>query len=373
MSPRGWLLVLPLLLLLSAQAQRQGPPSTSSGSTTTSGNNNNIERQIMSGVGNLAIYVLLPNDHPLSDLQLRVQLLGSAGIPVADQYTGNEGRTQFNSVAPGTYQVLVTGTGVEDTLSSLFEVEQSMHTEYVRVKLQPSSSAPSSPQATVSAQALNVPSRVSKEFDKGNEEMERQQWRPAEEHFRKAIAAWPAYGAAYNNLGLACAHRHDYNCARDAWEKAARFDPGSARPLLNLARLCTTEHDFSRAAALFRKASSLEPLDPEALVLLANADLMLGDFDQALAHARQALSRSRSYDRNTPPAVSSSLVPIPNPVADVSVAHLIAANALEAEHRQEEAVAEYRAVLRENANGSAAKTAQKALTRLQQPPAANDQ
>jgi tetratricopeptide (TPR) repeat protein len=373
MNARCWVLALPLLVA-SVQAQRPPVPSQPSPGSIPGSGNNPTDGGAINNVGSvLTVVVVSPDDHAMDEISLRVQLVASGGAPIADQFTHGNGRAQFSGVAPGTYHLQVSGMGVEDTSSDLFEITQTRQTEYVRVKLRSSASSASSAQASVSAQALEIPHQAGKELARGNEEMERQHWEQAEEHFRKAIAAWPAYGAAYNNLGLACARQKNYGCAREAWEKAVQFDPGSALPLLNLARLCTAEHEFNRTADLLQRASRLGPLDAQALVLLANADLMLGNLEQAVAHARQSLSRSRAEDRSSPPVLPLGGTPGTGLAADASVAHLIAGKALEAEQRPEEAAAEYRAVLRENSKGSAAESAQQALLRLQPPPAADGQ
>jgi Flp pilus assembly protein TadD len=331
MRPHPFLLILvSVVLVVSTSAQRRGTgPAIRRG-------------------GNITIHVVLPGESRVNE-QLRVQLMNPGGTPVGERFTTGMGEAQFSGVAAGNYEVRVSGIGIEDA-TARFELSsfEGNHIEYVHVT--PRNPAQGhrmkSPEGTISAHALNVPEKARRELDKGNEDARHHNWKSAEEHYRKALVSFPDYSNAYNNLGVVCMQLKDYACARDSWQKATVLDPENAQAFVNLARLRTAENNYPDAEPLLQKALGIEPLNPEGLLLLANAELMLGKFDQALLYARKV---------HTIPHQS------------YASAHLIAGNALEAEHQFNEAADEYRMVLQESPHDPAADRARECLERLYQP------
>ena len=78
--------------------------------------------------------------------------------------------------------------------------------------------------ATVSASDLKVPKKASKEFDKATKLIAKQDWQAAIDQLNKALALYPDYAEAYNNLGVVYAHLGDPNKEREALQKAVAAD-----------------------------------------------------------------------------------------------------------------------------------------------------
>src|SRR5580704_17606186 len=72
--------------------------------------------------GNVHVHVVYANDRS-AGLQLRVRLMsGSGSTPVSENFTNEQGRTEFIRVPVGNYHVVVTGEGIEEADSGVFEV-----------------------------------------------------------------------------------------------------------------------------------------------------------------------------------------------------------------------------------------------------------
>src|SRR6266566_5140482 len=70
--------------------------------------------------GNVHVHVVYANDRS-AGLQLRVRLMsGSGSTPVSENFTNEQGRTEFPRVPVGNYHVVVTGEGVEEADSGMF-------------------------------------------------------------------------------------------------------------------------------------------------------------------------------------------------------------------------------------------------------------
>jgi tetratricopeptide (TPR) repeat protein len=283
--------------------------------------------------------------------QFRVELLNSGGVPIRTGFTDSSGRAQFSGLNPGMFTLHVTSPETEDA-SSNFEIStyERVHNEDVQVKLRtPEKSAGTPQQGTVSAQALNIPEKALKEFNKGNEAAQRKDFDAAKEHYRKALESDPKFVAAGNNLGSICLQLKDYACARDALERAVEADGHSARALANLARLRMMEQHYSEAEALFGRSLAVDPVNPGTLMLMAETELALRKFPDALLYARKV------------PADKSP---------DFAVVHIVAGRALEAENKSSEAVLEYQAFLKQAPQHPAAPEVEQALARLNRAPTA---
>jgi tetratricopeptide (TPR) repeat protein len=286
------------------------------------------------------------------DIPVRVQLMGGASTsPVAEGYTNDAGMTEFNNVEIGTYHLIVSGEGIDETDSGVFEVDNRKGSQYLYVAVrrrrdadQGASNAPGAP--TIGTADLKIPEGAAKEFDKATELIAKQDWKKAIDRLNKALTIYPQYSAAYNNLGVIYARLGDRNQEREALHKAISLNDHFAPAFVNLARMAIADRDFSVAEALLDKASAMDPANSQTLVLLANVELLERHYDQAIANCRKAHSLAQE---------SHALV------------HYIAARAFEHENRPRDAAAEFRAFLKEEPTGERADAVRKELSDLQSP------
>ncbi len=284
--------------------------------------------------GTVHVHVVLANDRSAGPYLLVLLMAGSSDAVVGTSYTNDMGKVDFVGIPIGDYHVRVSGDGIQTIDSETFEVDNRRGTQaqYVTVnKIEDSAAKPVSAHSTmISAVDLNVPPKARKELDKANEAMATQEWKKSLEHLNKAIALYPQYATAYNNLSVLYARMNDIPHEEEALKKALSLDDHFAPTLVNYGKLCLRQKNFPQAETLLEKAVSVEPNNTESLMLLANAQYMNRHFDAAIVSARQAHSASKEHP---------------------SFAHYIAARAYQQGNRQQEALAEFQLFLKEEPQG----------------------
>jgi Flp pilus assembly protein TadD len=161
----------------------------------------------------------------------------------------------------------------------------------------------------------------------------------AEQRLRKAIAIYPDFAVAYNNLGVIYSRLGDHEREREALQKAISLDERMAPAYVNLGKMSIGAGDFASAETALNKASRFDPVDPATLILLAYAELMDRRFDEAVATSRKAHSLDKPH----------------------ALAHRLAANALEQKGQAAAAIAELEIFLAEEPTGPRADAARKEL------------
>jgi len=306
--------------------------------------------QIPTGRGTNAqimVRVTLENERPAGD-RIRVELLTGGGVRVADTFTNSEGRVTFTVTFPGDYRLQVSGSTLEGSTTATFHVDDQDKSNTVFVKVKPkvdqtaSTSKPNTA-ATTSAAELRIPPDAQKAFHKGMDAWEHRDFQKAAEYFEKAIAIYPAYDAAYNNLGVMYFQTNQLEKARAAFEKSVALNEKNADADRNLARILINDGNFTRAEALLKKSLLVEPLNPVTLTLLCVAEAESGDADGALATARKTHQL---------------------PHEGYPLVHYIAGRALEQEGKPQQAYAEYETYLSESPNGAEAQQVRTALSHL---------
>ncbi len=331
MKARGLLLPLTLLLVPCALAQFGSDMETT---------------------GNVNVRVTF-NDGRACNLQLHVQLMESSSTtPVVEGYTNTSGMLEFPNIRIGNYHLLVSGEGIEETDSGVFEVDprKVSQYQYVIVKRAGEANSTESKQhtdPTVAAVDLSIPASARNEFDKANEFMNKENWKKAIERLTKALEIYPKFAAAYNNLGVVYSRLKDRVLERQALQKAISINDHFAPAYVNLARMDIVDHNFPEAETMLGKATASDPNNPLTLVLLANVQLLDQHYDEAIANCRKAHSM---------------------PQDPHALAHYIAARAWEHENRPAEALSELQTFLQEEPSGPRADAVRKEIAGLQNQP-----
>lgn len=299
--------------------------------------------------GNVHVYVTYPDDRAVT-VQVKVSLIsGMTGTQVEELFTNDRGEATFLNVSLGNYHVSVSGEGIQPTQSDSFEVDERKTTQSVLVRVQPATenaraNATKGSGATVSASDLKVPEKASKEFDKATKLIANQDWQKAIDQLNKALALYPGYAEAYNNLGVVYAHLGDPIKEREALQKAVAANDHFAPALVNLARLEMKEQDYAAAEAHLNQATTADPTDTRALVLLAQVQLLDHHYEDAIASAGKVHAMSHgSY----------------------AVVHYVAARACERLNRLPDAVSEFNLFLAEEPTGDRANAARLEMAAIQ--------
>lgn len=271
------------------------------------------------------------------DASTRVSLAGISG-PVAEGAPNNECEVDFANVPVGTYHLNVSG---QNFTESDIITASTIETDF-EVKVKRADSARGAG-AMVSAADLGVPPRAQKEFDKANKLIDDKELSKAIKALERAIAIYPTYANAYNNLGVIYARIGDRDHERAALEKAISINDHFAPAYVNVGRMKIATNDFAGAESALLKATACDPLDAMSFVLLGYAEFMNHHVDQAIAASHKAHT-------------------LDGPHAFV---HEVAARAYAQKHDAKNAIAELELFLQEEPTGERAEGARKELAALQ--------
>ena len=276
------------------------------------------------------------------DLATRVRLIGRSGT-VGEAATNDQCEAEFVNVPAGTYHLNVSGQNFANTddIVSLSSGSTELEVKVKRTS-DPEGTAgvPASP--FVSAADLGIPAGAQKEFDKANEFIGRQDLTKAIQRLNHAIAMYPAYAGAYDNLAVIYARQGDRAREREVLQKAISINDHFAPAYVNIGRMNISTGDFPGAESALDKASSFDPTDAMTLVLLTYTEFMNRHLEQAVATSRKAHTLSGVH----------------------AFVHQVAARAYEQKRDAADAITELELFLKEEPEGPRAEIARKELAEV---------
>jgi Flp pilus assembly protein TadD len=295
----------------------------------------------------ILVRVTFQNDRSAGD-QIRVELVNDMGVPIGQNFTDSEGRTTFHVSNGGTYEIRASGIPIQGTATETVRIEDMDKSRTVYLRATPKSEATatttkSNAPPVTSAAELKIPMDAKKAFHKGMESWEHNDYSKAAEHFEKAVALYPEYDTAYNNLGVMYYQMGQTEKARAAFERSVALNDKNADGDRNLARMLIHDGNYTRAQDLLKKSLIVEPLNPITLTLMCVTQIQTGDDNGALGTARKVHQL---------------------PHEGYALVHEIAGQAYEHEGQTQNATIEYETYLHESPNGPEAPQVRAALTRL---------
>ncbi len=282
--------------------------------------------------------------------QLRVELTeGFNNIPIAVTITSDSGTAEFDGLHAGEYRVRVTGATIQPAESGTIEIEggKAFESQMVAVKPAPKNDANAgngSGGATVDVADLSAPKNATDEYNRASQEIAKGHCDRAVKNLTHAIALYPKFCSAYNNLAVCYYRLGKKDLEREALEKAVSTNDSCIPPMVSLAKLDLEDQNTPAAAPLLTKALAAEPTNMEALVLQARLDLMENRFDKAIAEALRI---------DTMPHKGYAIV------------HYIAASAYEQQGHFDEAIQQLQAFLKEEPSGPGAELVRKEMESIQ--------
>lgn len=240
--------------------------------------------------GSIRGRILLPEGNYVS-VNVRITLTTLRG-PVAVIYTDNQGQFEFEQIAPGNYQIEVEPTDRQQFEASSEGVQVFRGTPAVvshTLKAKPAARNANHAK-TVSVAELDprIPAGARKEFEKASKASQKGLPEDAIAHLRKALAIYPNFLMARNDLGVQLLGQGKLEEAAQELRTAVNLDPSSFNPTLNLGIVLVQLHQFDEAASVLQKALSLESSSPAAHLYSGIAALALGKLDDAEKNLRNA-------------------------------------------------------------------------------------
>jgi Tfp pilus assembly protein PilF len=134
----------------------------------------------------------------------------------------------------------------------------------------------------------NIPARARKEFDLATKASRDGNAEEAIEHFRSAIAIYPRYLMARNDLGAQLLSQNKFDEAEVELRAALDIDKAAFNPTLNLGIVLVKKHEFREASDLLTRAVSLQPGAAAARFYHGLALLAISSFEEAAQELKRA-------------------------------------------------------------------------------------
>lgn len=233
--------------------------------------------------GSIQGRVVLPSGAPVSrpvKVALRV-LQGDKSI----FYTDTEGVFDVGNLAPGSYTLEIE-PDKEHNFEAVSERVQiyGKSPTFVTLYLKEGVSVKERRESNVVSTGeldRKVPAGASKEFERGTRAREEGRLDEAVAHLRKALAIYPEYLKARNDLGAYLLAQGKLEEASVELRRATELDPKSFNPHLNLGIILTQQQKFREAADVLDRALSLDPTSAAARLYVGVALFGLGEGERA--------------------------------------------------------------------------------------------
>jgi tetratricopeptide (TPR) repeat protein len=275
---------------------------------------------------------------------MRVELISTSGGMVDSRTTDGNGGATFDGISGGRFKLRVTGPDIEKTEGDSFVAGGGEGGPYVMENVQVRSAQTTGSRVASPALAPIIPEPAMQEFKLGSKQMDKKNWQEAKDHFQKAIAAFPKYAEAFNNLGLVDVQMQNGKDAVNAFLAATQIDPTVQQANLYLGQFYYENGKYKEAEPYLMRAAADQPESAQLLTVLANTQLQNGEADLALANASKVPS-------------------LPNH-KQFAISHLIVAQALSGKGHDEEIATEYKEYLKEAPDSPLAPRVKDALAKL---------
>ncbi len=141
--------------------------------------------------------------------------------------------------------------------------------------------------SAVSVTSLQAPKDARRAYEHGMQALRKNKPEEAAKEFQKAVDKYPAYAAAWFELGAIQAQNQENGPARQSFAKAMAADPKYVNPYLKLTEMEAREEKWAALENITAGLVKLDPVDyPMAYFYNATANLNLGRLDKAEESAR---------------------------------------------------------------------------------------
>jgi Flp pilus assembly protein TadD len=239
--------------------------------------------------GSITGNVVLPNGAFLNE-RARITLQTDRGVR-SNVYTDNQGRFQFNGLTPAIYEIVIEADGDRFEIAKVRVEVFPNAPSILNVNLKEKKSRSANSAKAISTGELDpaIPGPAKKEFERATDAGNSGKTQEAIAHLRKAIAIYPAYLMAHNDLGAQLLSLGKLEEAFEEFRRAIQIDPKAFNPRLNLGIVFVQRHQFTEAAATLKAALALQPNSPAArlyngLALEGSGDLNGSEQELKTAH-----------------------------------------------------------------------------------------
>lgn len=233
-----------------------------------------------------------------SDNRPAVQVVVSLRSHVAGVFrsilTDFDGRFDVTGLPPGPYEVTAEEAGYDPVLTKV-QLEDKTPNVVLRLQAAAQHTALRS-NATVSVRELKIPGKAKDEYQRGLQNLNKNDFKESLVHFRKAIMAFPEYYEAHYHAGVAELRMGHKAEALQAFQLAVELSEGRyARAEFGVAAVLCESGKVAEAEPMIRRGLEVDDSLPEGHVLLGIALVGLHRPEEAEKSVREALLRSANY------------------------------------------------------------------------------
>jgi len=229
--------------------------------------------------GNIRGRVVLPSGVAISQA-VRVSLLNVRGTREM-VFTDNQGQFEFRNVNPGEYTLEVEGDNLRFNISServqVFRGAPSVVTVALKEKAVSDKNKAVGNVVSVGELGPDVPDKARTEFERASKLSKDGKALEAIDHLKKAIAIYPNFMMAHNDLGAQLLEQGNLDESAAELRRAIAIDAKAFNPYLNLGIVLIRQKRFAEAADTLGKALSLESDSAAAQLYLGMALMNLND------------------------------------------------------------------------------------------------
>jgi Tfp pilus assembly protein PilF len=295
--------------------------------------------------GSITGRVVLPSGNPVND---RVRItLSTPEDPGFQGYTDNNGYFAFANLPEGIYTVeVLADRKLYEPVSEMVRLIRSSRANlmiYLKEKSKPPNSSGNVVSATETAQQVPVPAR--KEYERATRLLNEGKTQEGIERLKQALAIYPDYLAARNDLGVQYLKLNRFAEATEQFEVAIEINPRAYNPRLNLGIVLLKLKKYNDATEHLNRAVAIDSSKPASHLYLGIA---LVETDE-LAPAERELATAVSMGGQ-----------------EYAVAHFHLARVSMKKGERDEAIRELKSFLETSPTGEEAVRARLLLEKLRQ-------
>lgn len=211
------------------------------------------------GAGSIRGRLFLPGGNYLNE-STRISLETGRGVK-STVFTDNQGQYYFPGLTPGYYTLIIeSDRNRYETTSASIEVFPSSPTilNIVLKERKTSKTAKNGNSISVAELDTAVPGKAKKEFEKASNAAAEGKTKEAIAHLRNAIAIYPRYLMARNDLGAQLLGEGKLDEAAEQLRQALEIDAKAFNPNLNLGIVLVQQQKFAEAEPYLKTAVSLD-------------------------------------------------------------------------------------------------------------------
>ena len=244
------------------------------------------------GSGSIVGRVYLPSGKPAGiRFKVSVSSMQNTGTMTHTDYNGE---FSFSNLPESTYVLEVVGDPKLYEIASeqviVVRGGKSSVTVYLKPRGESGESKPRGNVVSASELAQVVPDPAKKEFEKASRLLKEDRRDEAINHLKQAIAIYPEYLMARNDLGVQYLKMKRLDEAAEQLGMAIEINAKVFNPRLNLGIVLVEQNKYSEAVEHLTEAISINSSEPAPRLYLGIALLRMDDLDEAEAELSKAIT-----------------------------------------------------------------------------------